>query len=130
MDPDSFPIAVFLILLLFVASGFFAAAEFALLTLCRGRVEPSSRDGKRRAANVAVLVQKAEEFLIVTPRGRGLATLLLGYFAGLAGARLLGPGPLGVTGGVAVALGVMVVVHTVLGDQIPRLMGVQKASWL
>jgi len=117
-----------LLLLLLGASAFFVATEFAVLTLRRRRVEQIARDETGRAAPGFNAAEQAEEISLLAQLGSLGSFLAFGYYAtGFAARSLPGLHP---TVAVAVSLALAVIVYLVLGQQIPRLLGAQRAAWV
>jgi CBS domain containing-hemolysin-like protein len=130
MDPDRIRFAVLLAIALVATNAFFVAAEFSLLALRRGRVEQNGRDPDRRGATPPAVLDRAEELALVAQVFSSAATLALGYAVTWLGLALLGAGPLGVTGAVALALAVALPVQVVLGEQIPKRLGAYHWGWV
>jgi len=133
MDPHLDVPLLLLIPLLVAANAFFVAAEFALTAQSRLPTESQERDRDARR-----LLARSDELALAAQLGSTVSTLLLGavlahrvwyglgsaHFAWLAGVAI----PRGV--GIALMLAVVVVAHLVLGEQIPRVLGIQRAEWL
>lgn len=132
------PIALLIGLVLLVANAFFVAAEIALLAARRARIEQLAATGDPRA----VRAQKALEELSVTFSGAQLgitmASLGLGAVAEPAvAAALLGPiealGLPEATAGIvafAIALTIVVFLHMVLGEMVPKNLALAGAEQL
>ncbi|MEX2571556.1 MAG: hemolysin family protein [Gemmatimonadota bacterium] len=128
MDPDDSIISVLILLALTAASAFFVAVEFAVLTLRRRRVEQIARDDAGRIANGFSAAEQAEDISLVAQLGSLGCVLALGYFsADLAIVAIPGLRP---AAAVAVAVAATAVVYLVVGQQIPRLLGAQRATWV
>jgi putative hemolysin len=130
MDPDTIRSALLVAVALVATNAFFVAAEFSLLALRRGRVEQNGRDPERRGSPPSAVVERAEELTLVAQVFSSGATLALGFVVSWVGQALLGPGPLSMAGGVALALAVALPVQVVLGEQIPKLVGAHHCSWV
>lgn len=130
MDPDSTYLTLILLAALLAANAFFVTTEFSLLTLRRGRLEQAAREGDERAAGVLRSLGRVEELSLVAQFGRSLTTLAMGYLTGAVALTHLGPGPLSTGGAVAVGIGAAALVHAVFGEQIPKLVGVQRSDWV
>ena len=127
MDPDTYlPLFLYAFLLL-VANAYFVTAEFALLNLRRSWVEQSVREGDRRLIGALRALERVDEVSLVAQVGSSLATLLLGYLIGYTLA--LGAGWSAVAGTLAMVLAVagVALVHAVLAQQLPKLLGFQRA---
>ncbi|MGH8904011.1 MAG: hemolysin family protein [Egibacteraceae bacterium] len=113
---------------LLVANGFFVAAEFALLASRRSRLEQLAAAGDRRAAKALAGIRELSLMLAAAQLGITMASLGLGAVAepALAGAleRVLGSAPVPPavrhTIAFAVALSVVVFLHVVLGEMVPK----------
>lgn len=114
--------------LLIVANAFFVAVEFALIASRRTLIEPLAAEGGRSARVALAAMQELNIQLAGAQLGITMASLLLGFVAEPALAHLL-EGPLEGLGlpeaavhGVAfvVALTVVVFLHMVLGEMVPK----------
>ncbi len=115
-------------LLLLLGNAFFVGAEFAIITARRDRLEALAREGKTRAV-VAIEASRQLPLLIAGAQlGITVCSLALGALAEPSIAGLL-EGPFGALGlpeavvhGVAfaIALGIVVTLHTVLGEMVPK----------
>ena len=114
--------------LLLLANGFFVAAEFALIASRRTRIEELADGGDPRARSARSLIRELSFMLSGAQLGITMASLLLGFVAEPALADLL-EGPLhdaglpeGATHTVAFALALAVVVflHMVIGEMVPK----------
>jgi CBS domain containing-hemolysin-like protein len=138
---DTHPAVPFLLALpaLLAANAFFTAAEFALLTLRRRSVEPRPREGEHGAARAPSAPDRTDELALAAQLGRSAASVLLGWLAALAvrGAYdALPPGaeprPMGVplphAAAAALAVAGVVVLHALVGEQLPKLLGAGRAE--
>ncbi len=130
MDPDSTALPLLFAFVLLATNAFFVTAEFALLSLRRSWVEQSHREGDRPSGRLLGAFDRLEELSLVAQIGSSASSLLLGYLAARVGAALLGPAPLSAAGGAAVGLAVAGVLHVLLGAQLPKLLGIQRATWM
>jgi putative hemolysin len=143
MDPDPGSLSLFIVIGLIAANAFLVAAEFALLAVRRIRLEQNVRQGDLHAARVLPVLDRLEEFAFAAQLARSAASIALGYYAVLLGRAyvlpLLGPGevtalgvPLGPAAGVSVVIALVLVIllHAVLGQQVPRLLAVHRAEWI
>jgi CBS domain containing-hemolysin-like protein len=114
--------------LLIVANAFFVAVEFALIASRRTRIEPLAAGGGRSARVALAAMQELNLQLAGAQLGITMASLLLGFVAEPALAHLL-EGPLERLGlpeaavhGIAfvIALGIVVFLHMVLGEMVPK----------
>jgi CBS domain containing-hemolysin-like protein len=116
-------------LLLLLANAFFVAVEFALIASRRTALEPMAERGDRRALRALAATQELNLQLAGSQLGITMASLGLGAVAEPALAGLIEAGveriidlPDGVLHGVgfAVALGIVVFLHLVIGEMVPK----------
>ncbi|MBM7775422.1 CBS domain containing-hemolysin-like protein [Actinokineospora baliensis] len=114
--------------LLLLGNAFFVGAEFAIITARRDRLEALAREGDSRAAAAIEAGRQLPLLIAGAQLGVTVCSLGLGALAEPAIAHLL-EGPFGALGlpeavvhGVAfaLALGVVVTLHTVLGEMVPK----------
>ncbi|MBI2845333.1 MAG: HlyC/CorC family transporter [Chloroflexi bacterium] len=138
MDIDSPPgvlLRLLAVLGLVLANGFFVAAEFSLVSIRRTRVEELISQGNRMAAFVKRAIQDPDRFIAATQLGITIASLGLGWIGEPALARLIEPlfgflptnwstvATHGVA--VAVAFGLITLLHVVLGELAPKSVALQ-----
>ncbi|MER7170043.1 hemolysin family protein [Streptomyces mesophilus] len=124
----SFPMALFVTLLLLVGSGFFVAAEFALVAAKRHRMEQAAAQGQRGAKSALAGMRELSLMLAGAQLGITLCTLGLGAISKPAISHELDPLleklglPSGLSYGIAFAVAMIVVVflHMVLGEMAPK----------
>ncbi|NIR39826.1 MAG: HlyC/CorC family transporter [Actinobacteria bacterium] len=117
-------------ILLLVANGFFVAVEFALLASRTSRLEPMvERDDDPRASAALVAIRDLQPQLAGAQLGITMASLGLGYVAEPAVASLIESAiesvwhpPSGVLHTISflVALTIVVVLHMVVGEMVPK----------
>jgi putative hemolysin len=73
---------ILLILLLILANGFFAAAEIAIITARRGRLEQRAAEGSRRAQQALELARDPNRFLPTVQIGITLVSALAAAYGG------------------------------------------------
>jgi magnesium and cobalt exporter, CNNM family len=122
------------VLLLVAANGFFVAAEFALVTVRRSRIQVLADGASRSAKRVLSLLDNLNAYLSAAQLGITLASLALGWIGEPAIARLLEP----IFGGLsdtvrhslafAIAFSIITALHIVLGEQAPKLLGLERAE--
>lgn len=123
-----------LVLLLVIANGFFVAAEFALVSLRRSRIQLLADGGSRAAKRVLALLDNLNAFLSAAQLGITLASLALGWIGEPAIARLLEVPLAGLSEAwrhgisFAVAFSIITSLHIVLGEQAPKLLGLERAE--
>ena len=125
-----------LVLLLVAANGFFVAAEFALVSVRRSRIQVLADHGSRAAKRVLALLNNLNAFLSAAQLGITLASLALGWIGEPAIARLL-EGPFSGLSeawrhglSFAIAFSIITCLHIVLGEQAPKLIGLERAEKL
>lgn len=124
----SFPMALFVTLLLLIGSGFFVAAEFALVAAKRHRVEQAAAQGQRGARSALAGMRELSLMLAGAQLGITVCTLGLGSLSKPAISHELDPLleklglPAGLSYGIAFALAMIVVVflHMVVGEMAPK----------
>lgn len=124
----SFPMALFVTVLLLIGSGFFVAAEFALVAAKRHRVEKAVADGQRGAKAALAGMRELSLMLAGAQLGITVCTLGLGSVSKPAISHELDPLlrklglPSALSYGVAFAVAMIVVVflHMILGEMAPK----------
>src|SRR3954468_2422735 len=131
----------FLLLLLILAmNGFFAAAEVSLVSVRQSRLRELAEQGQAGAQSALSLLENPGRLLSVTQVGVTLASLGLGWageetiFNILYGwlTPLVTPGTVKILHGFAFALSfvVMSYAHVVIGEVVPKNLGIEKADRL
>jgi CBS domain containing-hemolysin-like protein len=124
------------IVLLVFANGFFVAAEFALVGVRRSRIETLAESGDRRAQRLISVLDNLNAYLSASQLGITLASLGLGWLGEPTVAHML-EGPLSRANVpetwihiISFAIGFIVItaLHIVLGEQAPKLFGLQRAE--
>ncbi len=131
-----------IVMLLLAGNAFFVGAEFAVITARRDRLEALADRGSARARTAIKASQELPLLIAGAQLGITLCSLGLGAIAEPALASLL-EGPLGAVGlpsavvhGVAfaVALVIVVALHTILGEMVPKNLAIagpeRAAVWL
>ncbi|NGN63330.1 HlyC/CorC family transporter [Streptomyces sp. A7024] len=124
----SFPMALLVTALLLIGSGFFVAAEFALVAAKRHRMEQAVADGKRGAKSALAGMRELSLMLAGAQLGITLCTLGLGAVSKPAISHELDPLlqklglPSALSYGIAFALAMFAVVflHMVVGEMAPK----------
>ncbi|MGP3776448.1 hemolysin family protein [Streptomyces sp. SDT5-1] len=124
----SFPMALFITVLLLIGSGFFVAAEFALVAAKRHRVEQAVASGARGAKAALAGMRELSLMLAGAQLGITVCTLGLGSISKPAISHELDPLlhgwglPSGLSYGVSFAFAMIVVVflHMVVGEMAPK----------
>ncbi|MCP9207975.1 hemolysin family protein [Streptomyces sp. NEAU-Y11] len=114
--------------LLVLANGFFVGAEFALVSVRRSQIEPRAAEGSARARTVLTGLESLPQMMAAAQFGITVCSLTLGAVAEPTVAHLLEPvfhaahlpaqavHPLGY----AIALAVVVFLHLVIGEMVPK----------
>ncbi|MFI2374584.1 hemolysin family protein [Streptomyces sp. NPDC018964] len=124
----SFPMALFVTVLLLIGSGFFVAAEFALVAAKRHRMEKAAAEGRAGAGAALAGMRELSLMLAGAQLGITVCTLGLGSVSKPAISHELDPLlhelglPSAVSYGVAfaVAMTVVVFLHMVVGEMAPK----------
>ncbi|WP_411574162.1 hemolysin family protein [Streptomyces fradiae] len=124
----SFPVALFVTVVLLAASGFFVAAEFALVAARRHRVEKAAAEGRRGAKAALAGMRELSLMLAGAQLGITVCTLGLGSISKPAISHQVDPLlvklglPAGLSYGIAFAFAMALVVflHMVVGEMAPK----------
>jgi CBS domain containing-hemolysin-like protein len=119
---------VFLTVLLLAANAFFVGAEFALISARRDRLEALAEQGKKSAVTVIRAGERLSLMLAGAQLGITICSILLGRVGEPAVAHLLEKpfGLLGIPDGILhtvaflIALAVVVTLHVLLGEMVPK----------
>jgi putative hemolysin len=126
MDADDPVTSLLLIFALIVACALLVAVEFAILTYRRRRVDQVTRDTTGGTGSIPFGAEQAEELSLVAQFGSVLCTLSAGYLAAqlavVSFPRLLP------SAAILVGLAIAAAVYVVLAQQIPRILGAQRAT--
>ncbi|HYO04383.1 MAG TPA: hemolysin family protein [Mycobacterium sp.] len=126
MGSDVF--GVLLTVLLLGANAFFVGSEFALISARRDRLEALAEQGKKSAVTVIRAGERLSLMLAGAQLGITICSILLGRVGEPAVAHLL-EGPFGAVGipdtvlhtvSFLIALGVVVTLHVLLGEMVPK----------
>jgi CBS domain containing-hemolysin-like protein len=146
MDPASFILKSLAVLVLVGINAYFVAAEFALVAVRRTRIEQRVRGGDRAARHVLDSMDHPEDFISAAQLGITSASIGIGYISESTIAQLLLPylqwanvtfGSLPVIGSVTITahliatlitLGLVTYLHVVLGEQVPKMIAIQRAE--
>ncbi len=122
------------VLLLVAVNGFFVAAEFALVGVRRSRIETLAAAGKSSAKRLLGLLDNLNAYLSASQLGITLASLGLGWVGEPVVARMLEAPLSGLSEtwrhGISffVAFAIITALHIVLGEQAPKLLGLERAE--
>ncbi|HEV7843891.1 MAG TPA: hemolysin family protein, partial [Pyrinomonadaceae bacterium] len=122
------------IILLVFANGFFVAAEFALVGVRRSRIEALAAEGNLKARRLLGLLDNLNAYLSASQLGITLASLALGWIGEPTVAHIL-EGPLSTLPdfwrhaiALFIAFSLITTLHIVLGEQAPKLLGLERAE--
>ena len=129
---------ILLIIVLVVINGYFAAAEIALISARRSRLQQLSEDGKRGATVALKLLEDPTRFLATIQTAITLVGMLASATAAIALATplkdwfiSLGWGPLSsIASGLALVVVTLIIAYCnlVLGELVPKRLGLQRAD--
>jgi CBS domain containing-hemolysin-like protein len=111
------------VLVLVLLNGFFVAAEFALVTVRRTRVEQMIAEGRPGARNISDATIHLDSYIAACQLGITMASLALGWVGEPALAGLIEPAVgevLGHAAAVAVAFTIITALHVVAGELAPK----------
>jgi len=146
MDPASIILKALAVLVLIGINAYFVAAEFALVSARRTRIEQRLRAGDRRATRVMHALDHPDDFISAAQLGITIASIAIGYIAEATLAALIDPylafihvatgdipifGNTEITGHVIATIITLMIVtymHVVLGEQVPKMIAIQKAE--
>lgn len=132
-------IKIIIVFLLVLANGFFVAAEFALVSVRRTRLEVLAASGKRGAKSALRAIDHLDAIISATQFGITLASLALGWIGEDTLAHLLTeffdhvlpPGQAQVashTIAIVIAFSLITYLHIVLGELAPKTLALQRAE--
>jgi CBS domain containing-hemolysin-like protein len=135
---QSTALGLFGVVLLVAANGFFVATEFAIVAVRRSKLEQLEAEGHGSARAAKDLVDRLDVYIAACQLGITMASLALGWVGEPALAHLLEPPLTALVGqvapaaahGVAIAVtfAIITALHIVLGEQVPKLIGLQHAE--
>ncbi|HLT21271.1 MAG TPA: hemolysin family protein [Thermomicrobiales bacterium] len=141
MDAAGLDIAIRLLVVLILVgiNGFFVAAEFALVSARQTRIEQLAAEGNPLARTVLRSMADPNRFISIAQVGISMASLALGFIGEPAIAAIIDPllestlpdSALVVsTHGISIAIAYMIVtyLHLVIGEQVPKMMAIQRAE--
>ena len=134
-DPLDIALRLSAVVALVLANGFFVAAEFALVTVRKTRVDQLIAEGNRRARWVRRAISHPDNYIAATQLGITMASLGLGWLGEPAIATLIEPALQSVPGpwaragthsaSVALAFAVITALHIVFGELAPKTVALQ-----
>ncbi|MGB2710694.1 MAG: hemolysin family protein [Conexibacter sp.] len=123
------------LLALVAINGFFVAAEFALVRARRSRIEEMAQEGQAGASTALAELEEITEYLSACQLGITLASIGIGFLGEPAIAELIEPAfgssvSHGVAAGISIAIAYVIVtaVHITVGEQVPKVMAIQRAD--
>jgi CBS domain containing-hemolysin-like protein len=122
------------LLALVAINGFFVAAEFALVRARRSRIEEMAREGASGARTALAELEQITEYLSACQLGVTLASIGIGFLGEPAIAHIFEPLFGGFSHGVAVASSIalayliVTAVHITVGEQVPKVIAIQRAD--
>ena len=122
------------VLFLVAVNGFFVASEFDLVGVRRSRIETLAAAGKTSAKRLLGLLDHLNAYLSASQLGITLASLGLGWVGEPVVARMLEAPLSGLSEtwrhGISffVAFSIITALHIVLGEQAPKLLGLERAE--
>lgn len=124
-------------------NGFFVAAEFSLVKVRESRIKKLADGGNGSASVVLLMLRRMDLYLSSCQFGITVASLILGWLAEPAIARLLlaaagalgleiGPGHGAIIHGIAlaIALAIVTTLHMTVGEQAPKLFAVSRPEYV
>lgn len=112
------------ILLLLILNGFFVMSEYALLRVRRGRLEELQEEGNPRAGKVLRILDMADSYLSTIQIGITVSSISMGVLGMMLGVMVLSPLLPGGMGTpvlkAAISLVVIVFLHVIFGELVPR----------
>ena len=118
-------------------NGFFVAAEFAIVRSRRSRIEQLVEEGDRRAKVALDRMDHVDESVATSQVGITLASIGIGFLGEPAIADLIEPlfeGALGHAVALAISLAiaytVVTLLHVIIGEQAPKMLGIARAESL
>ncbi len=126
----STPLRLVIVLLLVLGNAVFVAAEYALVTARRGRLEKwSERRGGRGARTALRLMDDPVRFISTVQVGITVSAILIGAIGEPLLSDLMEP-PLSTTVSFLIAFAILTYLSVVLGELVPKAVALQKAEVL
>ncbi|MBT2259380.1 hemolysin family protein [Priestia megaterium] len=125
-----------LVAILIALTGFFVAAEFAMIRLRSSRVNQLAAEGKKGSLAAQRVITHLDEYLSACQLGITITALGLGWLGEPTIEKILSPifADIGISSAVShilsfiIALAVMTFLHVVLGELAPKTVAIQKAE--
>jgi CBS domain containing-hemolysin-like protein len=140
------PIRILAVFVLVAANGFFVTSEFAIVSVRRMRIATQAEAGNKRARRLLAFKDNLGAYISATQLGVTLSSLALGWIGEATLAELLLspfdrlgeglPAPYGAYFSVgarhfvasAIAFIVITFLHIVLGEQVPKMLGIERSE--
>jgi putative hemolysin len=120
---------IVVVLLLVLGSAVFVAAEYALITARRARLEERASHGNRGARSALRLMDEPVRFISSTQLGITIFAILVGAIGEPLISDLMNP-PLSTTVSFLIAFAILTYFSVVLGELVPKAVALQKAEAL
>lgn len=123
---------------LVLANGFFVAAEFALVSVRKTRIDQLAAEGSAAAVVVKKAVHDLDRYIAATQVGITIASLILGGYGEPALVRMIGPlfvraglpehGTTFTAGAISIAIAyfIMTSMHVIIGELMPKSIALQQ----
>ncbi|MES1209838.1 MAG: CNNM domain-containing protein, partial [Pseudomonadota bacterium] len=130
-------LAIIVTVVIVLANAFFVAAEFAFVKIRPSRIEQLVKQGKRRARLLVGITNRINVYLSASQIGITVASLMVGWLGEPAVAKLLTPvfaGRWGLhpaavhTVASVLSLASITILHTVVGELVPKAMALQRTE--
>lgn len=138
MDTTGIALGLLAVMALVFANGFFVAAEFALVTVRKTRIDQLIAEGHRGARTVRRALNDPDSYIAATQLGITMASLGLGWIGEPALAKLFEPVfalfgerlAVGMAHTISVILsfGIITALHIVLGELAPKTLALQRSE--
>lgn len=130
-------ILLVVVLILVLMNGFFVASEFAVVRARPQRLKAMADEGNKKAAVAFDQIQRMDEFVASSQVGITLASIGIGFMGEPAIAHLLENAigdsvneTLSTIISFATAYTIVTLLHVILGEQAPKMVGIAQAEWL
>ncbi len=144
MESSSILLKIGIVFVLVAINAYFVATEFALVAVRRTRIEQRLRGGDKRAKFVSDALDHPDDFISAAQLGITVSSIAIGYIAEDSIHALIVPYlhainfnvpyiDASVTGHVVSTLITLIIVtylHVVLGEQVPKMIAIQKAEFV
>ncbi len=138
MDTTGIALGLLAVMALVFANGFFVAAEFALVTVRKTRIDQLIAEGHRGARTVRRALNDPDSYIAATQLGITMASLGLGWIGEPALAKLVEPlfalfgerlaVGMAHTISVILSFGIITALHIVLGELAPKTLALQRSE--